>query len=605
MVPERGIHSMIEIIREEEWERESERNEAKKLPRDIRQIGRPDAGDRIYIENQVYRFLHSNENAAEKTAYVLLGRFENIAEKQCIFVESAIHLEEMRFEGSLPIWTDHTWSYIYKRMKKEREDMAIVGCALDIRGQLPGMTVKLEAIHQKNFGGRRQILLLMDTLEQEEAFYGNSSGHLQKRTGFYIYFAKNHSENGNMSMEQMPEETDAPEKKEAVSAGKKSAARKKKSGRREKSSQNEDRRNSGVVRAEQTEPSGNFEETDFPEQSMSESDFRENEFGGNIDTENDAGENREPNFSETGFYEEHRMHQDPIGEKNNKENFSSKAYLDEESGYSGKELSQSGKYRERLKEKSRKHHVSSYIPSAALFAIVCLMGFTAFQNHRKMNEMEVALTHIDGEETAATENADHTDKIKVESVAGNVQKQDAETIDVQAVIDQPGNAGNMAGNASDVQTDAAVTANTENGPADAVNTESGTAVASNAENGAADESGTSPNTEESAANTDDPQSGTETTGEKAADGTDTSGKTAGTEEQQAAEAPTDTETADAMSEAKAYLAQGYYIVQKGDNLVSICRKIYQTTAMMDKICEVNDIENQDAIYAGQYLILPN
>ena len=49
----------------------------------------------------------------------------------------------------------------------------------------------------------------------------------------------------------------------------------------------------------------------------------------------------------------------------------------------------------------------------------------------------------------------------------------------------------------------------------------------------------------------------------------------------------------------------YYDVQKGDSLVGICRKIYQTTAMLDKLCEVNGIEDENAIYAGQRLILPN
>ena len=60
-----------------------------------------------------------------------------------------------------------------------------------------------------------------------------------------------------------------------------------------------------------------------------------------------------------------------------------------------------------------------------------------------------------------------------------------------------------------------------------------------------------------------------------------------------------------LSPAKQYLQQGYYIVQKGDSLVGICREIYQTTAMLDKICEVNGIDNPDAIYEGQYLTLPN
>ena len=63
--------------------------------------------------------------------------------------------------------------------------------------------------------------------------------------------------------------------------------------------------------------------------------------------------------------------------------------------------------------------------------------------------------------------------------------------------------------------------------------------------------------------------------------------------------------ASVATEAQTYLSQGYYVVQKGDSLVGICKKIYQTTAMLDKLCEVNGIEDQDSIYAGQYLTLPN
>ena len=59
-----------------------------------------------------------------------------------------------------------------------------------------------------------------------------------------------------------------------------------------------------------------------------------------------------------------------------------------------------------------------------------------------------------------------------------------------------------------------------------------------------------------------------------------------------------------LSPAKQYLQQGYYIVQKGDSLAGICMKLYQTNAMMDKLCEVNGIENADQIYEGQCLTLP-
>ena len=61
----------------------------------------------------------------------------------------------------------------------------------------------------------------------------------------------------------------------------------------------------------------------------------------------------------------------------------------------------------------------------------------------------------------------------------------------------------------------------------------------------------------------------------------------------------------AMSESDIYLQQGYYVVQSGDNLAGICRKIYHTTAMMNALCVANDIEDPDAIFAGQKLLLPN
>ena len=86
---------MIEIIREENWDDTKE----KKLPKDIRQIGRPDVGERIYIEDEVYRYLHPYESSCEKLVYVLLGRFENYSGRQCTFVEAAIQLEHLEFDA--------------------------------------------------------------------------------------------------------------------------------------------------------------------------------------------------------------------------------------------------------------------------------------------------------------------------------------------------------------------------------------------------------------------------------------------------------------------------------------------------------------------------
>ena len=169
---------MIEIIQEESWDSTQEKKE---LPKNIRQIGTPDIGDRIYIENQPYQRMHPYGNVAEKAAYVMLGRFENFGGKQCTFIEAVIELEEIEFEGNLPVWNDDTWAYLYRKLKHVYDDMVIVGWALDIRGHLPNMTAPLEKLHRSYFGGAHQLIFLMDTLEQEEAFYGLKNGYLARR----------------------------------------------------------------------------------------------------------------------------------------------------------------------------------------------------------------------------------------------------------------------------------------------------------------------------------------------------------------------------------------------------------------------------------------
>lgn len=154
---------MIEIIHQEQTEEKVQRE----LPREIKQIGSPDAGERIYVEDTVYRRMHPHGGVEEKTAYVLLGKFENCMGRECTFVEAVIPLNEILFDRDIPVWDDHTWAYIYKQLKPEHDPFVIVGWALDIKGQLPNMTAHLEALHQRNFGGKRQILFLMDSLECE------------------------------------------------------------------------------------------------------------------------------------------------------------------------------------------------------------------------------------------------------------------------------------------------------------------------------------------------------------------------------------------------------------------------------------------------------
>ncbi len=436
---------MIEIIREESFDSEQEKRE---LPKNIRQIGSPDIGDRIYIENKVHEYMHPYDALQEKTVYVLLGRFENNLGRQCVFVEAAICLEEIAFEGECPVWSDDSWAYLYKKLKHAYDNMVIVGWAMDIRGQLPNLTVAIEKLHRTYFGGEHQILYLMDSLEKEDAFYSLKNGYLKRRAGYYIYYEQKQSDLSAVIEEKREKDTE----------------------------------------------------------------IREEE------------------------YEKERINS----------------------------------YRNYLQKKEQKTKlIPSYGLSILLFFVVCGLGFAAFQNHQKMNAMETALMQMNHATAAEAETeteasaSEENVTVKVESVEGNITPQDdtqtAGQNGMQTDVTQLPAESDAADSTQTAEQDN-TTADTTLATAESVTTQSGAQTAT--ENNTAQQSDTQ-----------------------------TNNATA--------------QTSAASSEAAQYLSQGYYIVQKGDSLVGICRKVYNTTAMMDKLCETNGIENPDAIYEGQYLTLPN
>lgn len=406
--------TMIEIIQEENWDSSQERSG---LPKNIKQIGTPDIGDRIYIENLVYQKMHANEQKREKMVYVMLGHFDDFAGYTCIFVEDAVEMREVEFSGKLPVWNDDSWGYLYRKIRPEHENMIIVGWAVDIRGQLPGMTAQLERVHQTYFGGIHQILLLMDTLEQEEAFFSNRNGYLKRREGFYVYYDKEIPRRMENAMENLREE-------------------------------------------------------------------------------NQRGKNHSEEKIEAKKEEREERYRDYLNERRMPRTAPKSAYK------------------------------NSYSPTLLLLAVIVALGYSAFQNHQKMASMEKTLNQIELQAVMQTE-TDQQNAVRVEEVMGNITaSQNQET------SQQP-----------DTQTTAA----TEN-----------QAAAS---------------TEESTPIQPDMQQ-TET-------------------------------SAQPMSEAELYLTQGYYIVQQGDSLANICRKIYHTTAMMEKLCEINKIDDPNAIFVGQRLTLPD
>lgn len=259
-----------------------------------------------------------------------------------------------------------------------------------------------------------------------------------------------------------------------------------------------------------------------------------------------------------------------------------------------------GLYRRRIQQEAGRQEARerpAYAATVLLGAVVCVLGVTAYLNHEKMAEMEQTLAQMKGtryvtEAQTADTGAEETERmpsVAVETVMGNVEKQE---LSAEAAGTQEDVAAQQAETAQGAQGTAEsaenATANAAAGTAAGTETAGDTAAAGG--QACADVAGTSVEAQT--------QSTASTDGSLAA-------QTQGTTTAAGNESVENTQEAATQTEAQMYLSQGYYDVQKGDSLVGICRKIYQTTAMLDKLCEVNGIEDENAIYAGQRLILPN
>ena len=155
--------------------------------KNVTQIGTPREGEKIYIENLAYARL-KEENYREKSVFVLMGHTERMEGKYATFIEGVIPVRNMEFSGMTPQWNNTLWSQVFKEVKRLYEDMIIVGWAVDGRGMQPVITAELERVHREHFGGVHQLILLMDSLEQEETFYIYKENKLVQKDGFFIFY---------------------------------------------------------------------------------------------------------------------------------------------------------------------------------------------------------------------------------------------------------------------------------------------------------------------------------------------------------------------------------------------------------------------------------
>ncbi len=212
---------MIEVIYDKSKEKQDENSKEKekdsagvtslKLPKNIRQIGAPPSGKKIYIEDYVVTYLNyiSRPGSTSARGAILLGEYKRTEMGDIIFISGAVDAENLEFDMDESEFTKEAWSEIYEQLKEYFPELSVVGWFLSRMGFSTAINDKIEKMHVENFPGKDKVLYVMDSLEGEDAFYMYDKGQLVKQKGYYIYYTKNEAMQEYIVKRRggMPEET--------------------------------------------------------------------------------------------------------------------------------------------------------------------------------------------------------------------------------------------------------------------------------------------------------------------------------------------------------------------------------------------------------------
>lgn len=209
---------MIEVIYDNA-EEETQNGEIQgiRLPKNIRQVGTPQGGRRIYVEDYVMTYL--NQLARPGNTYargaILLGEYKQADNQGVLFISGALEAQNVEFDLEEIEFTNEIWSSIYNDVKRYFPDLEVVGWFLSRMGFSTQMNEKISKIHIDNFPGRDKALFMIDSLEEEDAWYLFENNGLKKQSGYYIYYTRNDAMQGYMMIQRnhmVESETDIAER---------------------------------------------------------------------------------------------------------------------------------------------------------------------------------------------------------------------------------------------------------------------------------------------------------------------------------------------------------------------------------------------------------
>lgn len=214
---------MVEIICDKEKEKKD--MPWRELPKNVRQIGDTKEKRKIYIEDFVVTYLVrlAKPDHVYARGAILLGDICQTEEGLAVFIHGALEAPNLELDMDETIFDDKVWEELLEQKERYFPGQAVVGWFLSRIGFSVEMNQKIIKAHMKNFSGNHKVLYMMDSLENEDAFYICENQQMIRQRGYYIYYEKNSAMREYM-LDQKGEEvkgTEADEQQEQIRRDKK------------------------------------------------------------------------------------------------------------------------------------------------------------------------------------------------------------------------------------------------------------------------------------------------------------------------------------------------------------------------------------------------
>lgn len=153
------------------------------LLKNIRQIGMPSLGYKLYIEDSVLSYLKNQMKKEDSRVIALIGSETETEDATCLFVEGAIKVDDIFVSGKNLSFGKKAFTNLYEDMNTFFDDCSLLGWYVPM--------YEMIRTYGSTLGEKCKLFVLDDPTSQGEMFYIKEMSRIKKLNGYNIYFEKN------------------------------------------------------------------------------------------------------------------------------------------------------------------------------------------------------------------------------------------------------------------------------------------------------------------------------------------------------------------------------------------------------------------------------